>query len=63
VAVGGGVSVDYAKYAGFLSQLPVIAVPTAISNDGFASPGASLYVEGKRTSCKATIPFGVVIDT
>jgi len=63
VAVGGGVAVDYAKYAGFLSQLPVIAVPTAISNDGFASPGASLYVEGKRTSCKATIPFGVVIDT
>jgi len=63
VAVGGGVAVDYAKYAGFLSQLPVIAVPTAISNDGFASPGASLHVEGKRTSCKATIPFGVVIDT
>jgi glycerol-1-phosphate dehydrogenase [NAD(P)+] len=63
VAVGGGVTIDYAKYAGFLARLPVIAVPTAISNDGFASPGASLYVGGKRTSCKATIPFGVVIDT
>jgi len=63
VAVGGGVAIDYAKYAGFLTRLPVIAVPTAISNDGFASPGASLYVDGKRTSCKATIPFGVVIDT
>jgi glycerol-1-phosphate dehydrogenase [NAD(P)+] len=63
VAVGGGVAVDFAKYAGFLTQLPVVAVPTAISNDGFASPGASLYVNGKRTSCRATIPFGVVIDT
>jgi glycerol-1-phosphate dehydrogenase [NAD(P)+] len=63
VAVGGGVAVDFAKYAGFLTQLPVVAVPTAISNDGFAAPGASLYVEGRRTSCKATIPFGVVIDT
>ena len=63
VAVGGGVAIDYAKYAGFLTRLPVIAVPTAISNDGFASPGASLYVNGKRTSAKATIPFGVVIDT
>ena len=63
VAVGGGVAIDYAKYAGFLTRLPVIAVPTALSNDGFASPGASLYVNGKRTSCKATIPFGVVIDT
>jgi glycerol-1-phosphate dehydrogenase [NAD(P)+] len=41
----------------------VVAVPTAISNNGFASPGASLYVDGRRTSCQATIPFGVVIDT
>jgi glycerol-1-phosphate dehydrogenase [NAD(P)+] len=63
VAVGGGMAVDYGKYAGFLAQLPTIAVPTAISNDGFASPGASLYVAGKRVSCKARIPFGVVIDT
>ena len=38
VAVGGGVAIDYAKYAGLLTRLPVIAVPTAISNDGFASP-------------------------
>jgi len=36
VAVGGGVAIDYAKYAGFLTGLPVVAVPTAISNDGFA---------------------------
>lgn len=63
VAVGGGVAIDFAKYAGFLTQLPVIAVPTAISNDGFASPGASLTVGGRRTSCRARIPFGVVIDT
>lgn len=63
VAVGGGVAVDYAKYAGFLDRLPVVAVPTAISNDGFASPGASLTVGGRRKSLKATIPYGVVIDT
>lgn len=63
VGVGGGVAVDFAKYAGFLARLPVVAVPTAISNDGFASPGASLTVGGRRASLKATIPFGVVIDT
>lgn len=63
VAVGGGVAVDFAKYAGFLKQLPVVAVPTAISNDGFASPGASLTVAGRRKSLKARIPHGVVIDT
>ncbi|HYN72806.1 MAG TPA: iron-containing alcohol dehydrogenase family protein [Nakamurella sp.] len=63
VAVGGGVAVDFGKYAGFLSNRPVIAVPTAISNDGFAAPGASLRVDGRRVSCTSTIPFGVVIDT
>lgn len=63
VAVGGGVAIDYAKYAGFLTGLPVVAVPTAISNDGFAAPGASLTVGGRRRSLKATIPYGVVLDT
>jgi glycerol-1-phosphate dehydrogenase [NAD(P)+] len=63
VAVGGGMAIDYAKYAGFLARKPVIAVPTALSNDGFASPGASLKVAGRRTSCPAHIPFGVVLDT
>jgi glycerol-1-phosphate dehydrogenase [NAD(P)+] len=63
VAVGGGVAVDVGKYVAFLNRLPVIAVPTAISNDGFASPGASLRTDGQRISAAATIPFGVVIDT
>ncbi len=63
VAVGGGLAIDYAKYAGFLARKPVIAVPTALSNDGFASPGASLKVAGRRVSCQAAIPYGVVLDT
>jgi glycerol-1-phosphate dehydrogenase [NAD(P)+] len=63
VAVGGGMAIDYAKYAGFLTRKPVIAVPTALSNDGFCPPGASLKVAGRRTSCPARIPFGVVLDT
>ena len=63
VAVGGGMAIDFAKYAGFLAKRPVIAVPTALSNDGFCSPGASLKVNGRRTSCPARIPFGVVLDT
>ncbi len=63
VAIGGGKVVDYCKYAAFILQLPIISMPTSISNDGFASPGASLVVNGKRKSQKAKIPFGVVIDT
>jgi glycerol-1-phosphate dehydrogenase [NAD(P)+] len=63
VAVGGGKVIDYCKYIGFIMQLPVISIPTSISNDGFASPGASLLVNGKRKSQKAKIPYGVIIDT
>lgn len=63
VAVGGGKVIDYCKYLGFLKQLPVIAVPTALSNDGMASPTASLTQGGKRISFKARPPEGVIIDT
>lgn len=48
VAIGGGMAIDVAKYAGFLDrEALVIAVPTALSNDGFCSPGASLRVAGQ----------------
>jgi glycerol-1-phosphate dehydrogenase [NAD(P)+] len=63
VAIGGGKVIDVSKYIAFILQLPVIAMPTSISNDGFASPGASLVVNGRRKSLKAQIPYGVIIDT
>lgn len=63
VAIGGGKVIDYCKYIGFILQLPIISIPTSISNDGFASPGASLLINGKRKSQKAKTPYGVIIDT
>lgn len=63
VAIGGGMVIDYAKYIAFLCHLPILSVPTSISNDGFASPMASLYAQGKRRSLKARMPHGVIIDT
>ncbi|MDG5815793.1 iron-containing alcohol dehydrogenase family protein [Chitinispirillales bacterium ANBcel5] len=63
IAIGGGKAIDYCKYVAFILQLPIISVPTSISNDGFASPGASLLINGRRKSQKAKIPYGVVIDT
>lgn len=62
LGIGGGKALDYSKYAAHVLQLPFISVPTSISNDGFCSPGASLLVEGKRKSVKASIPNGVVMD-
>jgi len=63
VAIGGGKAIDFAKYLSFINHLPFFSIPTTISNDGFASPMASLTVEGKRRSFKTNLPFGVIIDT
>jgi glycerol-1-phosphate dehydrogenase [NAD(P)+] len=63
IAFGGGKALDVAKYVAFLAQLPYIAVPTSLSNDGFCSPQSSLEFQGKRRSFPATMPYGVVVDT
>lgn len=63
VAIGGGKAIDYCKYMAFVNQLPVISVPTLISNDGFCSPFSSLIVNGKRRTVKTIMPHGVILDT
>ena len=42
VGIGGGRTIDVAKYAASLSGLPVVAVATRLAHDGIASPVASL---------------------
>ncbi|MCK8060371.1 MULTISPECIES: iron-containing alcohol dehydrogenase family protein [unclassified Fusibacter] len=62
LAMGGGKAIDSGKFVSFLRAVPFISIPTSISNDGFASSGASLYVNGKRKSVKALMPYGVIAD-
>jgi len=62
VGFGGGKALDVAKYVAFLAKLPYFAVPTSLSNDGFASPQVSLTINGKRRSLAAAMPYGVVVD-
>lgn len=63
IGFGGGKALDVAKYVGFLSGLPYLAVPTSLSNDGFCSPQSSLTIHGHRRSLPSGVPFGVIIDT
>jgi glycerol-1-phosphate dehydrogenase [NAD(P)+] len=63
VVVGGGKAIDYCKYIAFIGHLPIITIPTSISNDGFASPVSSLLVKDRRRSLKTIIPNGVIVDT
>lgn len=62
VGIGGGKVLDIAKYISFLRRKPFISVPTSASNDGFASPVASIYIDNKRTTVNAKVPYGVIVD-
>ena len=63
VAIGGGTVIDFCKYLSLVTQIPVFAVPTLISNDAFASPISSLNINGRRKSVKSSVPNAVIIDT
>lgn len=61
---GGGTALDTAKYAAFVANIPYIAIPTALSNDGVCSPVSVLFAKGGRThSFTSKTPDGLLIDT
>ncbi|ADU30494.1 iron-containing alcohol dehydrogenase family protein [Evansella cellulosilytica] len=62
IAMGGGEVIDYGKYISFSRRCPFISIPTSASNDGFASSNCSLYVNGKKTTVPAKVPFGIIAD-
>ena len=63
VGVGGGRTLDVAKYAASLSGLPVVAVATSLAHDGIASPVASLDDDaGRKASYGVQMPIAVVVD-
>src|SRR3954452_15588082 len=63
VGIGGGRTLDVAKYAASLTALPMVAVATNLAHDGIASPVASLESEnGRKLSYGVQMPMAVVID-
>jgi glycerol-1-phosphate dehydrogenase [NAD(P)+] len=63
VAVGGGAVIDVVKRAGRLYNIPVVVVPTIVSNDGLVSPISVLSGEGGRSrSLPAAMPLGAIVD-
>jgi glycerol-1-phosphate dehydrogenase [NAD(P)+] len=62
VGIGGGRTLDVAKYASSLIGLPVVAVATNLAHDGIASPVASLEYDGRKGSYGVHIPIAVVVD-
>jgi glycerol-1-phosphate dehydrogenase [NAD(P)+] len=62
VGIGGGRTLDVAKYAASIVGLPMVAVATSLTHDGLASPVASLEHRGHKGSYGVHIPLAVVVD-
>ena len=62
VGIGGGKTIDTAKYAATRFGLPMVSVATSLANDGIASPVASLTNDGRHGSYGVHIPIAIVVD-
>ncbi len=62
VGVGGGKTLDVAKYAATLAALPMVAVATNLAHDGLCSPVATLEYPHGRGSFGVSMPLAVVVD-
>jgi glycerol-1-phosphate dehydrogenase [NAD(P)+] len=62
VGIGGGRTLDVAKYAASLTGLPMVSVATNLAHDGIASPVSSLEHDGRKGSYGVHIPLAVVVD-
>ncbi|MEV0805520.1 iron-containing alcohol dehydrogenase family protein [Micromonospora sp. NPDC050200] len=62
VGIGGGKTIDTAKYAATRFGIPMVTVATSLANDGIASPTASLDHEGGKGSYGVHIPIAVIVD-
>jgi glycerol-1-phosphate dehydrogenase [NAD(P)+] len=62
IGIGGGKTIDIAKYASFLAKKPWIAFPTILSHDGVVSSMARLNSDGNRISVNAVEPAAIIAD-
>ncbi|MEO9365909.1 MULTISPECIES: iron-containing alcohol dehydrogenase family protein [Candidatus Nitrosocaldus] len=61
LAIGGGKVLDTAKYACSNMNIPMLAFPTALSNDGISSPIAVVRLESIESKGSQP-PIGIVVD-
>lgn len=62
VGIGGGRTIDAAKYAATLAGVPLVSVATNLSHDGICSPVASLEHENGKGSFGVAMPIAMVVD-
>lgn len=62
VGIGGGRTLDVAKYAATRAALPMVAVATNLAHDGLCSPVASLEHPHGKGSFGVALPLAVMVD-
>lgn len=62
VGIGGGRTLDVAKYAASRAAVPMVAVATNLAHDGLCSPVASLEHPAGKGSFGVAMPLAVVVD-
>ncbi len=62
IGLGGGRSIDLAKYSAYKLDIPWVSFPTVASHDGITSPFASLKGFERPVSRKARMPDLIYID-
>jgi glycerol-1-phosphate dehydrogenase [NAD(P)+] len=62
VGIGGGRTLDVAKFAASMAALPMVSVATNLAHDGIASPVASLESERRKGSYGVHVPIAIVVD-
>jgi glycerol-1-phosphate dehydrogenase [NAD(P)+] len=62
VGIGGGRTIDVAKYAATRAAVPMVAVATNLAHDGICSPVASLRHPGGVGSFGVAMPLAVMVD-
>ncbi len=62
VAIGGGQTIDLAKYCASMMGLPFVACATTLAHDGVASPVAVIEAQGRKMSFGVHVPIAVIVD-
>ncbi|MGH3095973.1 MAG: iron-containing alcohol dehydrogenase family protein [Streptosporangiales bacterium] len=62
VGIGGGKTIDVAKYVASRLGLPMVSVATSLAHDGVSSPVATLEHGGGSGSYGVHIPVAVLVD-
>ena len=62
VAVGSGTVNDVARFVGYMTHKPFVAVATAPSMDGYASSVSPLIVKGYKSTYDAAPPIAIIGD-